>query len=89
MARLSILLAAALAISAPAAAQGPCDPAGGLAFVCGLTNAEDMVQVPGTPWIIASGLADGGQGGGHLYLVIAEVRWIRTLLPVHVAYGQD
>jgi hypothetical protein len=89
VARLSILLAAAVAISAPAAAQGPCDPAGGLAFVCGLTNAEDMVQVPGTPWIIASGLAEGAQAGGHLYLVNAQDRSVQGLLPGHVAYKQD
>ena len=44
--------------SMPAAAQAACDPAAGLTFVCGLTNAEDLVPLPGTPWIIASGLAD-------------------------------
>ena len=38
-AKLSILLAAALAISAPVAARAACDPAGGLTFVCGLTDA--------------------------------------------------
>jgi hypothetical protein len=31
----------------------------GLEFVCGPKNAEDLVRVPGTPWIIASGMAEG------------------------------
>jgi len=43
---------------------GPCDPGAGLTFIYGLTNAEDLVQVPGTPWIVASGLADGEHVGG-------------------------
>ena len=32
---------------------------GGLEFVCGIKNAEDLVLVPDTPWIIASGMAAG------------------------------
>ena len=28
-------------------------------FVCGPRSAEDLVQVPGTKWIIASGMAAG------------------------------
>ena len=45
----SALLAAVPAMSTQAAAQAACDPAPGLTFICGLTNAEDLVQVPGTP----------------------------------------
>jgi hypothetical protein len=36
-----------------------CDAVGDVSFVCGLTNAEDLVNVPDTPWIIASGMAAG------------------------------
>ena len=85
----SALLAAVLAIATPAAAQAACDPAAGLTFVCGLTNAEDLVQVPGTPWIIASGLAEGGDTQGHIYLVNAHDRAFQALLPGHVDYRQD
>ena len=60
---LFVLLAVGLAMSAPAAAQASCDPAGGLTFICGLTNAEDLVALPGTPWIIASGMADASIPG--------------------------
>jgi hypothetical protein len=93
--KLSILLAAVLAMSAVmtistrGAAQGACDPAAGLTFICGMTNAEDLVQLPGTPWIIASGLADSEHPGGHIYLVNAQDRSVRVLLPGHVVYRQD
>lgn len=87
--KLSILLAAAMAMSTEAAAQAACDPAAGLTFICGLTNAEDLVEVPGTPWILASGLAEGERSGGHLYLVNALDRTVQALLPGHVAYRQD
>ena len=50
-----VLLGLADAGSRPAA----CEPAGGLQFVCGPKNAEDLVLVPGTHWILSSGLADG------------------------------
>jgi len=86
---LFILLAATLAMFMPAAAQASCDPAAGLTFVCGLTNAEDLVPLPGTPWIIASGLADAEHASGHLYLVNSENRRFEVLLPGHVAYRQD
>ena len=48
----------ALWLVAPASAQS-CGPASGLEFVCGPKNAEDLVRVPGTPWIIASGMTAG------------------------------
>src|SRR6478672_6023923 len=85
----SALLAAAVAISTQVAAQAACDPAAGLTFICGLTNAEDLIQVPGTPWIVASGLAEGEHTEGHIYLVNAHNRTVQVLLPVLVDYPQD
>ncbi len=83
------LLAAAMAISSQVAAQTACGPAAGLTFICGVTNAEDLVQVPGTPWIIASGLAEGEHGGGHIYLLNARTHAVQVLLPGHVVYRRD
>jgi hypothetical protein len=83
------LLAAAMAISTQVAAQAPCDPAAGLTFICGLTNAEDLVRVPGTPWIVASGLAGGENTQGHVYFVNARDRTVEVLLPGHVVNQQD
>jgi hypothetical protein len=49
-----------LAALAPAACtQSSCEPEGDVAFVCGPVNAEDLVLVPGTEWIVASGMAAG------------------------------
>ena len=42
-----------------AEAQPSCESSGGLDFVCGPKNPEDLVLVPGTRWIIASGMAEG------------------------------
>jgi hypothetical protein len=56
--RLSVLICLPCWLAAPAYAQS-CGPVHGLEFVCGPKNAEDLVRVPGTPWIIASGMAAG------------------------------
>ena len=42
-----------------ARAQQGCEPSGDVGYVCGVTNPEDLVLVPGTPWIVSSGMADG------------------------------
>jgi SMP-30/Gluconolactonase/LRE-like region len=48
-----------LGLSDTANAQQACEPAAGVQFVCGPKNAEDLVLVPGTHWIISSGMAEG------------------------------
>jgi hypothetical protein len=49
----------------------PCTAAGvELKFICGARNPEDLVQVPGSDWIIGSGMAVADQpGSGGLILV--------------------
>lgn len=42
-----------------------CEPSDDLSFVCGPLNAEDLVVVPGTDWMVASSLT----GNTGLYLV--------------------
>jgi hypothetical protein len=59
------------------AADADCDAAGAYAFVCGPKNAEDMVHVPGTKWILASSLAPVGA----IYLVDAEQKTWEELYP--------
>jgi hypothetical protein len=39
--------------------QQGCEPSGEVGYVCGVTNPEDLVLVPGTPWIVSSGMAEG------------------------------
>lgn len=71
------VLLSALTIGAAARAADDCAPAGGLDFVCGPKNAEDLVLVPGTQWIIASGMADGAS----LSLIDARNRTASGLYP--------
>src|SRR5437763_1840392 len=37
-----------------------CDPLGKVQFICGLAGPEDLVAVPGSDWVIASGDAAPG-----------------------------
>ncbi len=78
-----LVAAATLAGSGITASAEPSDHA---TFITGLINVEDMVRVPGTPWIVASGLADGARTDGHIYLVNANDRSFSVLLPGHVDY---
>jgi hypothetical protein len=64
--------------SAARAQADECAPSGGLEFVCGLKNAEDLVLVPGTQWIIASGMAEGA---GALSLIDARSHTSSSLYP--------
>jgi hypothetical protein len=58
------VLAASSVVAPVVWAQPSCEPAGDIGFVCGATNAEDLVLVPGTGWIIASAMEAGA--GFHL-----------------------
>jgi hypothetical protein len=66
---LSLLFSASSSIWA----QADCEPAGDVGFICGLVNAEDLVQVPGSDWIITSAmvsntgfyLVDANTGASH------------------------
>ncbi len=79
---LSMTLAATSALAADAAPVGPaapCTAQGNVNFVCGMRNPEDLVAVPGTPWIIVSGMAavapgDTGPASGELYLIDSRDR---------------
>ena len=75
-----VWLAAAITPVSPLSAQTQppqattaCAPANGLTFVCGAQNPEDLVPVPGTRWIIASGM----KAGAGLKLVDTETKTAR------------
>jgi hypothetical protein len=62
--------------SRPVAAQAaPCAPSGGLTFICGVQNAEDLVLVPNSRWLIASGMAPGS----GLHAVDTRAKTIRNM----------
>src|ERR1700674_3739912 len=62
----AIALLAAITPASPLSAQTQppqattaCAPTNGLNFVCGAQNPEDLVPIPGTRWLIASGMKEG------------------------------
>lgn len=59
-------------ISCPALAEN-CQPDSQLAYACGLERPEDLVVIPGTRWLIASGFAPGG----GIKLIDGETRMAR------------
>jgi hypothetical protein len=62
-------------------AQQACTAAGRVEFTCGPQNAEDLVLVPGTDWIVASGMA----AGAGFYLINSDSReW--SALPTAVRH---
>jgi len=81
---LSLALILLLSWSIAGAADNGCDTAGEYAFVCGPKNAEDLVLVPGTQWIISSGMADG-----VLYLVDSEQKTFTELYPADAPRAQQ
>ena len=40
--------------------MGGCDPDGDVKFICGVVSPEDLVAVPRSNWVIASGYSGGG-----------------------------
>jgi hypothetical protein len=76
----TVLLAAATgnssplrAETAPLAASASCAPANGWNLLCGNQNPEDLVPIPGTRWLIASGMKEGS----GLKLVDTEAKTAR------------
>ena len=59
---LSVLSACLLPGDAMRAAG--CDPDGKVKYICGMISPEDLITVPGSTWVVASGYTAGG--GVHL-----------------------
>ena len=74
-------LAGALGAQAQTPKPAPCTPAGGLSFVCGIQNGEDLVLVPNTRWLIASGMAPGS----GLHAVDTQAKTARIVYGVGTA----
>jgi len=71
MAAVGALATTGPARSQPATTAPACAPAGGLSFICGLTNIEDIVADPSGRWVIGTAYKAGGAG---LYVVDARRR---------------
>jgi hypothetical protein len=60
---------------APTAQSTSCAPSGGLTFICGVHNPEDLVQIADTPWLLASGMAPGS----GLHIVDTRAKKVASL----------
>jgi hypothetical protein len=69
------------ALQASAVQAPSCAPAGGLSFICGVQNPEDLVQVGSTRWLVASGMAPGS----GLHLVDTQAKTVANLYAADVA----
>jgi len=58
------------ALACYATAGDECAPSGGWNFVCGPSGVEDLVRIPGTQWILGSGMG-GNKNPGMLHLINA------------------
>jgi hypothetical protein len=74
-------LAIAATANVGAAQSGSCQPSGGLNFICGIQAPEDLVLVPGTRWLIASGM----EAGSGLHLIDTQARTARGLFSTTVS----
>lgn len=61
---LAVIAAASFWAVKTGAQSGACAPSGGLNFICGLQAPEDLVLVPNTRFLVASGMMAGS--GLHL-----------------------
>jgi len=71
-----------LAVSAADGAPDPaadCAPSAGLRFICGPQASEDLVRIPHSNWLIASGMNVGQPA--HLYLIDTVHKTSAILFP--------
>lgn len=75
---LSFTLAVAAAAMQPVAAAPCALSATGIGKICGIPIPEDLVQVPGTPWVVVTSMPRDGTAGG-LFLVNTRTRKVEPL----------
>jgi hypothetical protein len=73
-----LLLGASAAHAAPSASPS-CAPSAGLHYICGPQASEDLVRVPQTQWLIASGMNVGQPA--HLYLIDTRAKTSTIAFP--------
>lgn len=76
------LLAAVLcAASGERAIARSCPDVGGVGYVCGVNNPEDLVRVDGTPFVLTGNMGNTDHEAGGFYSVDAGSREVRVLRP--------
>src|SRR6185369_4951952 len=54
-----------------------CAPSGGLNFICGMQAPEDLVLIPNSRWLLASGMMPGS----GLHLIDTQTKTANALAP--------
>jgi sugar lactone lactonase YvrE len=80
-----VVLVLSFLCSGAGASDGECQSSGEYSFVCGPKNAEDLVLVPGTSWIISSGM----DAGAVIYLIDAREKSWAVLYPTGASSAQQ
>ncbi len=81
-----LLLVVCGSLGPAVSAEDNCAPSGDLSFVCGPTSVEDLVIVPGTHWLIGSGMMEG-RTPGKLHLINAVNKTWEVLYPGPAAHN--
>jgi len=59
-------------------------------FICGTVNSEDLIQLPGSHWVISSGMNGPKAPAGHLFLINTLDKTVKPLYPLaQNRYRQD
>lgn len=62
-----------------------CSPSGGLNFICGVQNPEDLVVIPNSRWMLASGMAPGS----GLHLVDTTAKTVKNIYGTEASAQHD
>ena len=73
----SLAILVATAISTAHGAADGCEDSSGYSYICGPVSAEDLVLIPGTKWVVASGFG----GSVPLYLVDSQTKTWSNFYP--------
>lgn len=73
-----LAILAGVAVTAAGLSEKTCASEARMDFVCGIPVPEDLIAVPGTPWVIATSMPRDGSVGG-LYLIDSRTREARKL----------
>ena len=84
-----LLLLAASAAESADMQDGHCGGQADKNFICGPANAEDLVRVPGTDWVLASRMANPADRQGMFYLLDAGDHSWRKLSIDEIPAAQD
>ena len=66
---------------AAAGAAAACEADGKTQFICGLSSPEDLINMPHTGWVIASGMSDPATHRSELYAIDAKTYSYKVIYP--------